>query len=95
MRVLRTKPFSRRAHKAEISDGDLHSVALEILGGSFEAALGGGIIKEPMALARRGKRGGARTIVAYWSGTHLFLCTDLPSTNATASTSRNWKSSVC
>jgi hypothetical protein len=42
--------------------------------GLIDANLGGGIIKKRVALPGRGKRGGARTLVATNSANRWFFC---------------------
>lgn len=63
-RVFRTKTFSRWMSKSGLSDADLTQAAREMFVGLIDADLGGHLVKKRVALAGRGKRGGARTIVA-------------------------------
>ncbi len=63
-RVFRTKTFSRWMGKAGLIDGDLRRAVDEMVRGLIDADLGGYVVKKRVALAGRGKRGGARTIVA-------------------------------
>lgn len=42
-------------------------------GGLIDADLGGGVVKKRVGLAGRGKRGGARTLVATNKGTRWFF----------------------
>jgi hypothetical protein len=63
-RVFRTKTFSRWMHKAGLTDAALLLAVEEMQQGLIDADLGGHVFKKRVALAGRGKRGGARTIVA-------------------------------
>ena len=73
MQIFKTRHFAKWARKTGLADESLTAAATEIANGSFEVDLGGGVIKKRMALAGRGKRGGARSIVAYHRGTHVFF----------------------
>lgn len=50
----------------------LLEIAQEVMDGRFEGDLGGGVIKKRIALDA-GKRGGARTIIFFKVGSHLFF----------------------
>jgi len=50
--------------KAGLSDAALHQAVIEMTQGLIDGNLGGGVMKERVALPGRGKRSGARTIVA-------------------------------
>lgn len=63
-RVFRTKTFSRWMRKSGLTDTALQLAVDEMTRGLIDADLGGHVIKKRVALAGRGKRGGARTIVA-------------------------------
>lgn len=65
MRIFKIKLFDRWARKEGISDKLLCEAVQEIEAGRFEANLGGNVYKKRIPLEGRGKRGGARTIVAY------------------------------
>lgn len=65
MRIFKIKLFDRWARKEGISDMVLCQAVQEIEDGQFEANLGGNVYKKRIPLEGRGKRGGARTIVAY------------------------------
>lgn len=62
--VFRTKTFSRWMRKAGLTDSALRLAVGEMIQGLIDADLGGHVVKKRVALAGRGKRGGARTIVA-------------------------------
>lgn len=64
IRVFRTKTFSRWMRKAGLTDSALRQAVEEMIQGLVDADLGGHVVKKRVALAGRGKRGGARTIVA-------------------------------
>ena len=50
--------------KTELTDAALCKAVQEMAGGLIDADLGGGVVKKRIGLAGRGKRGGARTLVA-------------------------------
>ena len=50
--------------KAGVTDADLRRCVTEMQAGLIDADLGGHVVKKRIALRGRGKRGGARTIVA-------------------------------
>ena len=50
--------------KTELSDRSLCAAVLEMAQGLIDADLGGGVVKKRIGLAGRGKRGGARTLIA-------------------------------
>ncbi|MXZ81369.1 MAG: type II toxin-antitoxin system RelE/ParE family toxin, partial [Gammaproteobacteria bacterium] len=63
-RVFRTRSFSKWMKKAGVTDNALCGAVSEMVQGLIDADLGGGILKKRIAIFGRGKRGGARTIVA-------------------------------
>lgn len=63
-RVFKTRHFSRWMRKTELTDSALCSAVAEMAQGLIDADLGGGVVKKRVGLAGRGKRGGARTLVA-------------------------------
>ena len=63
-RIFKTKVFARWAQKAEVSDEILCHAVAEIEAGNYAADLGGFVYKQRIPLPGRGKRGGARTIIA-------------------------------
>ena len=63
-RVFKTRYFSRWMRKTELSDRMLCAAIDEISQGLIDADLGGGVVKKRVGLAGRGKRGGARTLIA-------------------------------
>jgi len=63
-RVFKTRHFSRWMRKTELTDKVLCDAVLEMMHGLIDADLGGGIIKKRIGMAGRGKRVGARTVLA-------------------------------
>ena len=63
-RVFKTRHFSRWMRKTELTDEALCGAVREMSQGLIDADLGGGVVKKRVGLAGRGKRGGARTLVA-------------------------------
>jgi hypothetical protein len=71
MRVFKTKGFQRWANSEGFTDRALCDAVTEIDQGLVEAALGSGLFKKRVPLPGRGKRGGARTVLAYREGTRV------------------------
>ena len=63
-RVFKTRYFSRWFRNVGLSDAALYQAVKEMEKGLIEANLGGDVVKKRLALPGRGKRGGARTLVA-------------------------------
>mgnify|MGYP003599941173 CR=1 FL=1 len=63
-RVFKTRYFSRWMRKTELTDTALCAAVTEMEHGLIDADLGGGVVKKRVGLAGRGKRGGARTLLA-------------------------------
>jgi hypothetical protein len=63
-RIFKTRYFSRWMRKTELNDEVLYSAVIEMTQDLIDADLGGGILKKRVGLPGRGKRGGARTLVA-------------------------------
>lgn len=63
-RVFKTRYFNRWMRKTELCDSALCQAVAEMAQGLIDADLDGGIVKKRVGLAGRGKRGGARTLVA-------------------------------
>ncbi|PCJ87230.1 MAG: hypothetical protein COA54_06935 [Thiotrichaceae bacterium] len=72
MRIFKTRVFNRWA-KGLLSDDILLVSAYQIAAGNFDASLGKKVYKKRIALAGKGKSGGARTIVAYQEGNNIFF----------------------
>ena len=64
MRVFKTKVFNRWAKREGLADQSLCEAVSEMLQGLVDARLGGGVVKQRIARAGEGKRGGYRTILA-------------------------------
>ncbi len=73
-RVLKTKFFSRWMKKTELTDVALCHAVEEMQQGLIDADLGGNLYKKRVGVANRGKRGGARTILASNLGSRWFSC---------------------
>lgn len=73
MRIFKTRSFSRWMRKTELTDSAMRHAVVEMAQGLIDADLGGGIVKKRIALAGRGKRGGARTLVATNRGNRWFF----------------------
>lgn len=65
MRVLKTSDFSSWATDEGIDDVALAAIVKEMEGGLTGDSLGSSVYKKRMQVQGRGKRGGARTIIAY------------------------------
>ncbi len=72
-RVFKTRHFQRWMRKTELSDASLRKAVEEMIAGLIDADLGGGILKKRVGLAGRGKRSGARTLVASNRGSRWFF----------------------
>ena len=72
-RVFKTRYFSRWMRKTELTDSALCGAVTEMSQGLIDADLGGGVVKKRIGLAGRGKRGGARTLVATNKGNRWFF----------------------
>lgn len=77
MRLFKTKWFHRWTAKEGLADTALRDAAAELEQGLADA-LGGYVYKKRIALPGRGKRGGARTLVAYQSGHAVFFMYGFP-----------------
>jgi hypothetical protein len=62
-RLFKTKTFNRWCGAA-ITDRALYQAVTDMKQGLVDASLGGNIFKKRVAIAGRGKRGGARTLIA-------------------------------
>jgi hypothetical protein len=59
--------------KTELSDEALCAAVVEMAQGLIDAYLGGGMVKKRVGVSGRGKRGGARTLVATNKGNRWFF----------------------
>lgn len=67
MRVFITRWFERFVRKQKIGDAQLCEAVARAERGLIDADLGGGLIKQRIARAGRGRSGGYRTVIAYRS----------------------------
>jgi len=72
-RVFKTRHFNRWMRKTELSDLMLCAAVAEMVRGLIDADLGSGVVKKRVGLAGRGKRGGARTLIATNKGDRWFF----------------------
>jgi hypothetical protein len=72
-RTFKTKAFTRWASKAGLTNAALRKAVGEMVQGSIDADLGGGVVKKRVALPGRGKSGGSRTLVATNKGSRWFF----------------------
>ncbi|CAN5491546.1 type II toxin-antitoxin system RelE/ParE family toxin [soil metagenome] len=72
-RVFKTRYFSRWMRKTELTDQSLCQAVAEMAQGLIDADLGRGVLKKRIGLSGRGKRGGARTLVATNKGNRWFF----------------------
>ncbi len=63
-RLFKTRTFARWSRKAQVSDKALVKAIAEMEAGLIDADLGGSVYKKRVPLPGRGKRGGARILVA-------------------------------
>lgn len=71
--MFKTRHFARWGRKSGLSDRALCQAVNEMAAGLIDADLGGGVVKKRVALPGRGKRGGARTLVATNKGSRWFF----------------------
>lgn len=68
MRVLKTPSFTEWARKEGLSDAALAAAVNEMEDGLLGNSMGSSLYKKRIRLRSKGKRGGARTIIAYRQG---------------------------
>lgn len=73
MQAFKTKVFAKWADGEGLADELLASAVAEMEQGLIDAHLGGLVVKKRVALPGRGKRGGARTLVAFRQGDKAFF----------------------
>lgn len=73
MQAFKTKAFARWADSDGLDDEALGAAVAEMEQGLIDARLGGQVVKKRVALPGRGKRGGARTLVAFKQGEKAFF----------------------
>ena len=72
-RVFKTRYFIRWMRKTALNDEVLCVAVNEMAQGLIDADLGGGVVKKRVGISGRGKRGGARTVVATNKGNRWFF----------------------
>lgn len=72
-RVFKTRYFGKWQRKTDLTDYALCQAIEEMAAGLIDADLGRGLFKKRVGLPGRGKRGGARTLVATNRGTRWFF----------------------
>lgn len=65
MLIFKTRDFSQWAKKMKVSDSKLVEAIVEMEEGLIDAELGKFLYKKRIAIQNTGKRGGARTLIAY------------------------------
>lgn len=73
MRVFVTKEFSRYARREGIKDALLCEAVRRAEHGITDAVLGGGLIKQRVARAGQGRRGGFRFLMAFQANRRAFF----------------------
>ncbi len=73
MRIFKNREFNKWASKEGLDDAALRSAVDEMECGLIDADLGGRVVKKRVALVGRGKRSGARTLIAYKVGDKAFF----------------------
>ena len=68
MQAFKTKAFAKWARSEGLGDEPLCAAVVEMEQGLIDAQLGGQVVKKRVALPGRGKRGSARTVVAFRKG---------------------------
>ncbi len=72
MRIFKTAAFHKWAGKEYLSDAWLRDAVNEMQQGLVGVELGGAVYKKRVALAGRGKSGGARILLIFKQGKHVF-----------------------
>jgi len=70
LKVYKTKEFARITRRESIDDKRLCKAADRAERGLVDADLGGGLIKQRIARAGQGRRGGYRTLMAFKAKAH-------------------------
>ena len=73
MKAFKIKAFAKWANSEGLDDVALASAVEEMEQGLIDARLGGDVVKKRVALPGRGKRGGARALVAFRRGDRAFF----------------------
>ena len=73
MQAFKTKAFAKWANGEGLGDEALGTAVAEMERGLIDAQLGGQVVKKRVAFPGRGKRGSARTVVAFKQGDKAFF----------------------
>ena len=73
MAIYKTKWFGKWALKSGLSDAALCTAVSELDNNLFDANLGGDVYKKRVGIANQGKRGGARTLIAFKKDDNVFF----------------------
>lgn len=73
MRIFKTRLFGKWAKAVKLSDKLLNRAIVEMERGLIDADLGGTVYKQRIRLEGHGKRGGARSIIAYKASEKAFF----------------------
>ena len=73
MQAFKTRAFAKWARGEGLGDAALGTAVAEMEGGLIDAQLGGQVVKKRVAFPGRGKRGSARTVVAFKQGDKAFF----------------------
>jgi hypothetical protein len=73
VQTFKTKPFTRFADTAGISDAALCRSVRDAERGLVAADLGGGVLKQRIARPGQGKSGGFRTLIVFRAGTRAIF----------------------
>ncbi len=65
MQIFKNRWFNKWAKKEKLADSTLRAAVAEMEDGLIDADLGGHVVKKRIPLPGRGKRAGARSIIAY------------------------------
>lgn len=65
MRIFKLKLFHKWAFKEGLTEQSLQKAIKEMENGLIDADLGGNVYKKRVGIQGRGKRGGARTLIAF------------------------------
>jgi hypothetical protein len=73
MQAFKTRAFAKWAKGEGLGDEPLCAAVVEMERGLIDAHLGGQVVKKRVALPGHGKRGSARTVVAFKQGDRAFF----------------------
>lgn len=73
MAIYKTKWFGKWASKNGLLDAALRTAVEELECELYDASLGGGVYKKRVGISNQGKRGGARTLIAFKKEANVFF----------------------